>query len=109
MLEIQKEGCYTGFYKNIPQYGVFKYEEFLLANALPGPDSRIQCIIQNKYDVEDQDHFECIKENKYSQIPGFNYNYSTISQIPKPKEWVNNAIDICILKDMKLRRLIPKE
>ena len=42
-----KRGGYTGFYKNIPKTGPFSRESFLKANALPGPNSVIQCHVYN--------------------------------------------------------------
>ena len=40
-----KTGSYCGFFKEIPKRGRFDYREFLAAHALPGPGSRIDCII----------------------------------------------------------------
>ena len=43
-----RRGCCTGFFKNIPKTGPFNHKTFLLANALPGPDSVITCVIRKK-------------------------------------------------------------
>ena len=43
-----KKGNYTGFHYNIPAKTAFDYQKFLLKNALPGPLSRIHCILEPK-------------------------------------------------------------
>ncbi len=40
-----KLGSYCGFFKEIPKNHPFDQEAFLSANALPGPDSKIYCIL----------------------------------------------------------------
>ena len=80
-----KGGCYTGFYKNLPEKNTFDYEEWLKANALPGPESKVLCIIQDKSGNGKGEVFEYIKDEAFGHIPGFNYQNIPIEQIPKPK------------------------
>jgi len=39
-----KPGTYSGFFKDLAQTMTFNYQDFIAAHALPGPDSRIQCV-----------------------------------------------------------------
>lgn len=41
----EKNGCFTGFFQNIWKTKEFDTKKFLLAHALPGPGSRISCMI----------------------------------------------------------------
>ena len=42
-----KAGCYTGFWQVKNPSAYFKYHEFLAAQALPGPNSRVTCVFQH--------------------------------------------------------------
>ena len=41
-----KPSCFTGFFQHIPKSGRFDHLDFIAAHALPGPDSKINCIVQ---------------------------------------------------------------
>ena len=43
-----KTSCFAGFFKDIPKSGYFNHRDFIAAHALPGPDSRINCIIMKE-------------------------------------------------------------
>jgi hypothetical protein len=42
----EKKGTYCGFFHDISKTNNFKYEHFLAANMLPGPNSHVRCILQ---------------------------------------------------------------
>ena len=41
-----KTSCYTGFWKGTSRQHHLNFLEFLAVHALPGPDSIINCVIQ---------------------------------------------------------------
>ena len=79
-----KKGNYTGFLYDIPAKTKFSYQKFLLKYALPGPGSRIHCILQpngagsKKFDK----WFE--KDYDKSHIPGFVYERRCVANLQKP-------------------------
>ena len=43
-----KKGNFTGFFLDIPKTGQFDHQQFLLANALAGPNSIIKSIVNKR-------------------------------------------------------------
>ena len=61
--------------------------DFLSAQALPGPGSIINCIIQLNGTAGPTRFLTVQKEATLSQIPGLNYGYEALANISKPESW----------------------
>ena len=65
---------------------------FLKANALPGPDSKVTGIIQ-LYGPESQTRFITVqKTSRISQIPGLTYGYQIVANLPRASTWEANKL-----------------
>ena len=82
-----KPGCFTGFYKVAQPGRVFKYQDFLAAAALPGPQSIINCVIQQYGSAGPAKFVVVEKETALSTIPGLVYQLEAIANLPKPAAW----------------------
>ena len=79
-----KAGCFTGLVRDIPKNGCFNYLDFIAANALPGPYSKINCIIQRDGPGGESVMFSLTKATSLSQIPGLVYRGPPVSSLPRP-------------------------
>ena len=68
-----KPGCYTGHWQVAAPRQAFNYVNFLKMQALPGPESIINCIVQ-PHGPSGVTRFVTVKKlSKLSQIPGLQY------------------------------------
>ena len=87
-----KPGSYIGFFKDITQPDKFNLRDFLAANVLPGPGSRVRCLLQEQGTFGATKACAYEKDSALSHIPGFSYRWATVSNLPRPKQWTNRAI-----------------
>ena len=99
-----KRGCYTGFFRDIPKSGHFNHLDFLAAHALPGPGSKINCIIQKEGPEGEQVKFSLTKATPLSQIPGLVYRGPPIASLPRPKQWNDHPLKDAALRAIKMTR-----
>jgi len=99
-----KSGCYTGFFRDIPKSGHFNHLDFLAAHALPGPGSKINCIIQKEGPEGEQVKFSLTKATPLSQIPGLVYRGPPIASLPRPEQWNNHPLKDAALRAIKMTR-----
>ena len=68
-----KTGCYTGFWKVAQPGRSFKYQDFLAAKSLAGPQSIVNCVIQTHGAAGPTRFVVVEKETALSEIPGLTY------------------------------------
>ena len=100
-----KRGQYTGYLYDIPARTKFDYQQFLLKNALPGPGSRIRCILQPTgiNGKLEQKWFD--KQFDKCQIPGFVYQNRSVSDLQKPKGWTKKVLTDDQLSGLQLTEI----
>ena len=87
-----KASCFTGFNQIIDPKKVFRYDFFLAAHALPGPQSFITCIFQ-QHGAENHTRFLTIeKKSAFSQVPGLKYESYVLANVPRPSTWLNTEM-----------------
>ena len=104
-----KRDSYTGCFKDIPKTGHFDHEEFILAHALPGPDSVINSISRKRGKNQVEVHEVFKKDVNVSQIPGFVYKRLPIPQIKCPRQWEKGPISSQVLQTWTLAKMNCKE
>ena len=104
-----KRGCYTGFYKDIPKTVPFDHEEFLQANALPGPKSIIQCLISNGRKNKVVKHIFYEKGASVGQIPGFSYDKYPVPEIPILGSWEGARISPTMRRNLEMAPIEPSK
>ena len=87
-----KRGSYTGFFKDLPKTGHFCHKEFLLAHALPGPGSRIKCILNERGRKKKEERVVYEKPQNASQLLGFSYWNTPSPSLRLPNSWVNTPL-----------------
>jgi len=98
-----KQGSYTGFYKVLDNINPFYYEDFLAANALPGPNSTIHCVLQNQGPLGFTEQFKMRKNSTLSQIPGIQYGQGSVANLPRPREWHDSTIGDAVLRTIDIK------
>ena len=82
-----KRGSYCGHFHEISQTNKFDNKEFLAYHSLPGPNSKIHCILFEQGIDGPIEVCNYVKESNLSQIPGFKYTSDPPISLPCPKEW----------------------
>ena len=100
-----KTGCYTGFWQVSPPSRNFNYLDFIAAQALPGPGSIINCIIQPHGPGGPTRFLTLEKQTSLSQIPGLRYSFEALANIPKPVTWEEQALTPASLQSIKLKTI----
>ena len=100
-----KPGCFCGFFKDISLTNTFDHEQFLAANALPGPDSLTRCLLYPSGLEGGSAPFTLQKDSEVSQIPGLAYGMETVATLPRPKQWHDRVMGGAVLQAVKLRRV----
>ena len=100
-----KNSNYTGFLYDIPARTRFNYQDFLLKYALPGPGSKIHCILQPKGMEGDTIDLWLQKDYEFSHIPGFIYERRSVSDLPKPSGWTKKPLNEEQLKGLQLKEI----
>ena len=79
-------------------------EEFLAANALPGPGSKVYCILQDQglYGATRTCTYE--KITALSHIPGLSYKYGPLNNAPRTKELTSWALKDGVLASILLKK-----
>ena len=100
-----KKSSYCGFFRDIPRTHSWDLEAFLAANALPGPGSKIKCVLQRKGPEGGKEVCTYEKESALAQIPGLKYGLEPIMELPMPSNWHDHALTGGPLALIKLCKL----
>ena len=102
-----KRSSFTGFFKNIWKNTYLNTKEFLLAHALPGPNAKINCILQKKGSAQRVERCLYVKEVQVCQIPAFTYSHQPIPEINVMKSWAEAPIEKMFLESWELEKRDP--
>ena len=96
----QKPGCFTGLFQPGPAKQHFNFLEFIKTQALPGPGSFVNCVVQNYGPHGPTSFYTIEKSTPLSQIPALNYTHEMIAPLPRPLTWderpLTNAMEHAI-------------
>ena len=82
----------------------FSPREFLAANALPGPDSHIYCIIQKDGLFGETVSMTFSKHTEASLIPGLTYGTKPITYTRMPTGWSERIYTRSALRSIRLKQ-----
>ena len=100
-----KPKCFTGFFQKAPLAGHFKWVDFLASQALPGPDSIVNCVIQRYGPVGPTEFKTVVKRTPLSEIPGIKHSTQENINLPRPPAWDNKKLTLAAKQAVSLSTL----
>ena len=87
-----KPGCFTGFCQVKTPGRIFDILDFLAAQALPGPNSFVTCVVQH-YGLSGPVQFLVMeKKTALAQIPNLHFGRQAVANLPRPQTWISTKL-----------------
>ena len=87
-----KPGCFTGFCQVKTPGRIFDILDFLAAQALPGPNSFVTCVVQHYGLSGPVQFFVMEKKTALAQIPNLHFGRQAVANLPRPQTWISTKL-----------------